>query len=165
MIRRWSAISGALLLLLFLLAVYVEVDPDWKSYQRRFNRMEQEKLREDFRRAAQRLEQQEVREKRRVLEAEHQRLRAEFDKPETQRHYHEALGMLRTLEERLERAQSNLQKIRADYQSLERGFILASEERQMAQLKRKLEAAKVVDRKSTRLNSSHIQKSRMPSSA
>ncbi len=144
MIRRWSAISGAFLLLLFLLAVYVEVTPEWKSYQGRFNRMEEEKLREDFRRAAQHLEQPEVREKQRALEAEQQRLRGEFEKLETQRQYHEVMQVLRSLEERLERAQDRLQKIRADYQSLERDLILASEEKRLAQLRRKLEAAKVV---------------------
>jgi len=144
MIRRWSAISGALLLLLFLLVVYLEVTPNWKSYQQRFNHMEEAKLKEDFRRASERLGHPEMRERLRALQAEHRRLRDEFEKPETQQDYHEASRTLRDLEERLERAQANLQKIRAEYQSLERDFILASEERQMAQLKRKLEAAKVV---------------------
>ena len=71
MIRRWSAISGALLLLLFLLVVYLEVTPDWKSYQQRFNRMEEAKLKEDFRRASERLGHPEMREKLRALQAEH----------------------------------------------------------------------------------------------
>ncbi len=144
MIRKWSAISGALLLLLFLWVVYLEVTPEWKHYQQQFNRMEEEKLRQDFAHAVQRLERPEVREKLRALQAEYQRLRTEFQKPETQRPYHEALQELRGLEERLERAQDRLQQVRADYQSLERELILAFEEKRILQLKQKLEVTRVV---------------------
>jgi mono/diheme cytochrome c family protein len=143
-IRTWSAISGTLLLLLFLWVVYLEVTPEWKFYQQQFNRMEEEKLRQNFAHALQRLERPEVREKVRALEAEYQRLRAEFQKPETQRGYHEAVQELRALEERLERAQDRLQKVRADYQSLERELILAFEEKRILQLKQKLEVTRVV---------------------
>ncbi|MEK6661379.1 MAG: c-type cytochrome, partial [candidate division NC10 bacterium] len=106
--------------------------------------MEEAKLKEDFRRASERLGHPEMREKLRALQAEHRRLRDEFEKPETQRDYHMASRTLRDLEERLERTQDRLQKIRADYQALEREYILASEEKRLAQLKQKLEVTRVV---------------------
>ncbi len=143
MIRKWSAISGALLLVLFLWVVYLEMSPEWKLYQQQFNRMEKEKLRQDFAQALQRLEQPEARERVRALQAAYQRLRTEFESPETQRRYHEATEALRSLEERLERAQDRLQRIRADYQSLERDLILAFEEKRILQLKQKLEVTRV----------------------
>lgn len=144
MIRKWSAISGALLSLLFLWVIYLEVTPEWKFYQREFNRREEEKLRKDFAGAVQRLERPEVREQLRALQEKYRRLRAEFDSPETQHRYRQAVEALRALEERLERAQDSLQKIRADYQALERELILAFEEKRIRQLKQKLEVTRVV---------------------
>ena len=44
-------------------------------------------------------------------------------------------------------------------------FLRASEKSDPDRITRLTQGAKAIDRKSTRLNSSHIQKSRMPSSA
>ena len=61
MIRLWSAVSGVALLALFILVVYQEVTPEWKTYQRSFNGMEEERLRSDFARAEERLRRPEAR--------------------------------------------------------------------------------------------------------
>ena len=144
MIRLWSGISSAVLLLLFLAVVYLEVTPEWKTHQRRFNRMEVEQLVMAFQRAEKRLEGAEARQQLQALEEARARLRVNFEKPEVQQLYHQSKTALRDLEAHLEKAQDRLQKSRADYQALERAYILVSEEPRLSELRKKMEAARVV---------------------
>ena len=143
MIRLWSAVSGVALLALFILVVYQEVTPEWKTYQRSFNGMEEERLRSDFARAEERLRRPEARAELAALERERSRLRARLESPEVQRRRQESLAALRELEDRFEKAQDRLEKLRADYQGLERDYILAAEGPALVALRKKLEAARV----------------------
>jgi len=144
MIRFWAGISSAVLFLLFVAVVYREVTPEWKRYQRLFRQMEEERLKAALQEAERRLRQPGTREQLEALERERSRLRAEFQKPEVQQAYHQAQAELRDLEARLEKAQDRLQKLRADYQALEREYVLASEEPRLSELRKKLEATRVV---------------------
>lgn len=149
MIGRWSAISGAALVILFLVVTYQEVTPEWKGYQAEFNRMEEQKLRQSFHELASRVDRPEVQNRMMALEAEERRLRQELEGTETQRQYHEALQELGRLEDRFERLQDELQRIRADYQSLERDYILAPDEKRQAQVRKKLDATRLLVEQAT----------------
>ena len=52
-----------------------------------------------------------------------------------------------------------------DSTPIKKGVVVVKEDTAMKQLQRFCDVCKVRDRKSTRLNSSHIEESRMPSSA
>jgi mono/diheme cytochrome c family protein len=143
MIRWWAGVSSAALLLLFAVVVYHEVSPEWKTHQERFNRLEQQRLRAAFRQAERRLQEPETREQVQALESERLRLRERFQKPDVQRAYHEAVAELRNLEAAFERTQDRLQRLRAEYQALEREYILASGEPRLTELRKRLESARV----------------------
>ena len=144
MIRVWAGISSAVLFLLFVGVVYQEITPEWKRHQGGFKHMEEQRVKAAFELAARRLGEPGAREQLEALERERSRLRVEFEKPEVQQAYHHAQAELRDLEASFEKAQDRLQKLRADYQALEREYILAWEEARLVDLRRKLEASRVV---------------------
>lgn len=139
MIRRWSAASGLLLLLLFLLAVYQEITPEWKRYQQRVQRLEEEKLLAQYEHAAEALNDPQVPQQRAKLEARLRELQEALARPERQRQYREAERSLRQREERLQRAQDRYQQLRADQQMLEQSLRTAEESR-LPQLRQNMEA-------------------------
>ncbi len=119
MIRYWTAASGSLLLFLFLVAVWKEITPEWKRYRHEFQRLQADKLRDEYERASAALEKPETQRRRAELELRLRQLQQSLSDPETQRRYREARNSLQFLEQRLERAEDRLRTFRADYQALE----------------------------------------------
>ncbi len=139
MIRRWSAASSLLLLLLFLLAVYKEVTPEWKRYQHHFQELETKRVLADDQRAGNALNDPKVQQQRAALEARLRELREALARSPLREQYADAQRVLQEREGRLERVQDQLQRLRADYQTLENS-LRTTEAARVPDVRKRMEA-------------------------
>lgn len=136
-IRVWTALSGTGLALVFLALVFQEANPPWRRYQRAFFRLEQQAAdqavdvaEDEFGRRSD--EVHELTARMRTAEQAFQRLqetgvygRARRDFERAERHLADLLDAL--------------QRQRAEYQRVERDFLLAAREADRVQLRTRLE--------------------------
>ncbi len=142
-LRAWTAVTGTALAVLFGVLLVREASPEWRRHQRRFLQVQRQVAERAVADAEKSLGQPEVRA--RLVEAE-QRLeeakRAQLVR-ERNGDYDRARQRLEKAEQQLTDARDALQRTRADYQTIERNFLLATNDEARARWRPDLERLRV----------------------
>lgn len=162
-IRTWTALSGTGLLVVFAVLIIQEATPAWRRHQHDFFRLERLRAERGFAAANEefRGRQAEVRLSSARVEAAEQALRR---LPQSAAH-DRVRRELETAGRELSVVQDTLQRLRADYQRIERDFILADDDSDRARLRSRLEALRLeveeLARRRERLSAARDEASRV----
>ncbi len=142
-LRGWTAVTGAALAVLFGVLLVREASPEWRRHQRRFLQVQRQVAERAVADAEKSLGQPEMRA--RLAEAEkrlEEAKRAELVRQGSGELDH-ARQRLEEAERQLTAARDALQRTRADYQTIERSFLLATSDEARARWRPDMERLRV----------------------
>ncbi len=142
-LRAWTALSGAGLACAFAVLVAREANPDWARHQRAFSRFERVEAAAAARAAEDALRQPAAQQQARELASRVEAAETALARLQGDGGYGRARGDLERAERELADVQEDMQRTRAEYQAIEREFLLSQNDEARRHLRARLDELRV----------------------